>query len=54
MVTNDRAELRLRVPTELRDQVKRYADQLGVPINAAAILLLNEALRREHERRGQS
>ena len=52
-MANERAELRLRVPTDVKVQIEKYAANLGVPINTAAILLLIEGLRREHEKRGK-
>ena len=52
-MANERVELRLRVPADVKTQIEKYAANLGVPINTAAILILNEGLRHEHERRGQ-
>ncbi|WP_157987113.1 toxin-antitoxin system HicB family antitoxin [Streptomyces atratus] len=52
MVRGDRREsLNLRVPPDLKRQVEEYADETGISINAAACILLAEALRVEWRRK---
>jgi predicted HicB family RNase H-like nuclease len=40
-----RESLNLRVSPDLKRQVEEYADRFGISINAAASVLLTEALR---------
>jgi predicted HicB family RNase H-like nuclease len=47
-----RESLNLRVPTDLKRRVEEYARQFGISVNAAACVLLAEALRVE-QRRGK-
>ena len=44
--------LYLRVPPELKRQVEGYAEARGISVNAAASVLLAEALRAVRERGG--
>jgi len=46
-----RESLNLRVPPELKQKIEAYAQAAGVSINAAACLLLAEALRIEGRKR---
>ncbi|WP_158088779.1 toxin-antitoxin system HicB family antitoxin [Thermoactinospora rubra] len=46
-----RESLNLRVPPELKRQIEEYAAQTGISINAAACVLLGEALRTEQGKR---
>ncbi|WP_406422662.1 type II toxin-antitoxin system HicB family antitoxin [Streptomyces sp. NBC_00873] len=51
MARGDRREsLNLRVPPDLKRQVEEYADEAGISINAAACVLLADALRLERRR----
>ncbi|MEU5952813.1 hypothetical protein [Streptomyces sp. NPDC047525] len=40
----------MRVPPDLKKQVEEYAHQMGISINAAACVLLADALRLERRR----
>ncbi|MEV0116440.1 toxin-antitoxin system HicB family antitoxin [Streptomyces sp. NPDC050844] len=52
MARGDRREsLNLRVPPDLKKQVEEYAHRAGISINAAACVLLADALRLERRRR---
>jgi hypothetical protein len=46
-----RESLNLRVPPDLKRRIEQYSTDLGISINAAAIVLLTEGLRAERERR---
>ncbi|MBA9007552.1 toxin-antitoxin system HicB family antitoxin [Thermomonospora cellulosilytica] len=48
-----RESLNLRVPPELKRRIIEYAEQVGISINAAAVVLLTEGLRAEERRRAQ-
>lgn len=43
--------LNLRVAPEIKQQVEEYAQRAGISINAAASVLLAEALRAERRKR---
>jgi len=45
-----RESLNLRVPPDVKRQVERYAERAGISVNAAACVLLTEALREERKR----
>jgi len=45
-----RESLNLRVAPELKRQVEEYAQRTGISLNAAACVLLAEALRAERRR----
>lgn len=45
--------LNLRVAPEIKQQVEEYSQRMGVSINAAASVLLAEALRAERRRKGK-
>jgi len=45
-----RESLNLRVPPDLKRQVEEYAERAGISVNAAACVLLGEALRADRER----
>ncbi|MEU7416705.1 toxin-antitoxin system HicB family antitoxin [Streptomyces antibioticus] len=45
-----RESLNLRVPPELKRQIEEYAHRAGISINAAACVLLADALRVERRR----
>jgi predicted HicB family RNase H-like nuclease len=45
-----RESLNLRVPPALKRQVEEYALRTGISVNAAACVLLAEALRTERRR----
>ncbi|MEV5004587.1 toxin-antitoxin system HicB family antitoxin [Streptomyces sp. NPDC093064] len=47
-----RESLNLRVPPDLKRQVEEYAHRAGISINAAACVLLAEALRLERRSKG--
>lgn len=47
MSRDSRETLRLRVTPDLKQRVRDYAAQLGVSLNAASAVLLDQALR-EH------
>lgn len=51
IVSDDRASLNLRVPPDLKRQVEAYAQQMGISANAAACVLLAEALRAERRKK---
>lgn len=46
MPLGSRESLNLRVPADLKRRLEEYARENGVTLNAAACLLLTEALRR--------
>jgi predicted HicB family RNase H-like nuclease len=46
-----RVSLNLRVPPELKRQVEECAEQMGISINSAAIVLLAAGIRTERRRR---
>jgi predicted HicB family RNase H-like nuclease len=46
-----RVSLNLRVAPEIKQQVEAYAQRAGISINAAASVLLAEALRAERRRK---
>jgi predicted HicB family RNase H-like nuclease len=46
-----RESLNLRVPPGLKRKIEAYAERVGVSINAAACVLLAEALRAEGRKR---
>ncbi|MGP4088170.1 hypothetical protein [Streptomyces sp. KR55] len=51
MAGGDRREsLNLRVPPDVKRQVEEYARGAGISLNAAACVLLADALRRERRR----
>ncbi|MFJ9558322.1 toxin-antitoxin system HicB family antitoxin [Nocardiopsis sp. NPDC101807] len=45
-----RESLNLRVPSDLKRKVEAHAERMGISINAAACVLLTEALRTERKR----
>lgn len=45
-MTGDRAQLPLRMPAELKQRLTEHAKRLGISINAAALVLLDDALTR--------
>jgi predicted HicB family RNase H-like nuclease len=51
VVAEVRESLNLRVPPEVKRQVEAYARQRGISVNAAACVLLAEALRAERRKR---
>ncbi|RZB19531.1 toxin-antitoxin system HicB family antitoxin [Streptomyces sp. F001] len=46
-----RESLNLRVPPDLKRQIEEYAHRAGISINAAACVLLADALRLERRRK---
>ena len=46
-----RESLNLRVPPELKRRVVEHATRTGIPINAAASVLLDEGLRAQRRKR---
>ncbi|MFH8474804.1 toxin-antitoxin system HicB family antitoxin [Streptomyces sp. NPDC018000] len=49
---DSRESLNLRIPPELKRQVEGYAHRAGISLNAAACVLLADALRLERRRQG--
>jgi predicted HicB family RNase H-like nuclease len=45
-----RESMNLRVPPALKRQVEAYAERAGISVNAAACVLLTEALRTDQRR----
>jgi predicted HicB family RNase H-like nuclease len=45
-----RESLNLRVPPDIKRQVEAYAERAGISVNAAACVILTEALREERRR----
>lgn len=45
-----RESLNLRVPPDVKRQVEAYAERAGISVNAAACVLLTEALRADRQR----
>lgn len=43
-MTNERKPLNLRIPADLKARIEEYARQRGISTNAAACVLLREAL----------
>jgi predicted HicB family RNase H-like nuclease len=51
LVVEPRESLNLRVPPALKRQVEEYAERAGISVNAAACILLAEAVRAERRRK---
>lgn len=49
-MTEARESLNLRVPPDMKRQVEAYAERAGISVNAAACVLLTEALRTDQRR----
>ena len=41
---NDKTRINLNIPTSIVDKVKKYADEMGLNLTSAFIVLLNKGL----------